>query len=91
MLAQGVTGNSLAILHDFPASKQLSAAEQLLPLAEAIAWLKEDTEIDDTDELEPVYRQSIRLVTLGNLAAAADGLLEIIRQDKITDRVKPAR
>lgn len=82
LLAQGLTGNALAILRGFPASKQLGAAEQLLPLAEAIIWLNEDKEMDDADGLEPVYRQSIRLVTLGNLAAAADGIMEIIQQDK---------
>jgi len=54
----------------------------LLPLADAIAWYKSDAQMNDTDELEPAYRQSIRLVTLGNLEAAADGLLEILRQDK---------
>ena len=82
LLAQGLTGNALVILHDFPAGKQLSAAEQLLPLADAIAWYQSDAKINERDELEPVYRQSIRLVTLGNLEAAADGLLEILRQDK---------
>ncbi len=82
LLAQGLTGNALAILHGFPASKQLSAAEQLLPLAQAMTWLQEDVLDDENDELEPAYRHSIRLVTLGNLAAAADGLLDIIRQEK---------
>jgi putative thioredoxin len=82
LLAQGLTGNALVILQNFPAGKQLSAAEQLLPLAQAITWFNSNTVIDESDELEPVYRQAIRLVTIGNLEAAADGLLEILHKEK---------
>lgn len=80
-LALGQSEEALEILSDFPQSHEFSAAEQLRPLAIA---LKRVADAEDTPQssLETTYRHSLRLVTLGNLPAALDGLLAVLRQDK---------
>jgi putative thioredoxin len=81
-IAQGNPDKALNILQAFPASKELSAAENLLPLAQAMAGLEDQPASDPEDELRAAFNQSIHLVGKGNLPAAADGLLDILRRDK---------
>ena len=81
-LVRGMEASALPILREFPATKQYQTAEQLLPLAEAMAWQKSQQEIDDNDEMESAYRQTLRLVGRGNIEAAADGILNILNKDK---------
>jgi putative thioredoxin len=82
LLAQGQAGDALAILRAFPPSKEYTVAENLLPLAASMAELETNTDFNEDDELETAFRQAVRLVSRGNLPAAADGLLDILRQDK---------
>lgn len=88
LLAQGEFSRALAILREFPASKEFNAAENLLPLGEALAALK--AKPAGTGDLDALYQQALKLVSLGNLPAALDGLLEILRQEK-TYRAGQAR
>ena len=82
LLVQGHTGDALAVLMDFPASKQLSEAETLADLARSISLLVE-TEINaEDDDLLISFIRSLNLVSRGNLHAAADGLLGILRRNK---------
>jgi len=81
-IAQGNPDKALVILQAFPASKELSAAENLLPLAQAMAGLEDQPKSDPEDELRAAYNRSIHLAGKGNLLAAADGLLDILRRDK---------
>ncbi|MBI3159568.1 MAG: tetratricopeptide repeat protein [Chloroflexi bacterium] len=81
-LAQGRPADALVVLRDFPASKQYGAAQSLLPLAQAMARLEANPSEEGDDDLTPAYARAIRLAGRGNLAAAADGLLEILRQNK---------
>ncbi len=81
LLAQGQSGEALQILRNFPASRQYAQAELILPLAEALKALQQDTLPDETD-LDAAFRNSIRLATRGNYPAALDGLLGIIKEDK---------
>ncbi len=78
--ARGCAAESLLI--ESRKSAQMLQAERLLPLARYLCR----TETADNDiELEPVeiqYRQAARLLQRGNLEAAMDGLLDILRQDK---------
>jgi len=80
-LSLGAYTDALAILREFPASKQYGAAERLLPLADAMAHLDQIEEHDD-DDLAPLFRRAVELVGRGHPEAAADGLLEVLRQDK---------
>lgn len=82
LLAQGKPKDALIILNAFPASKEYRFAEILLPLASVMAEHQNMPPVEDMDELQAAFRQAVRLVGLGNLPAAADGLLEILRRDK---------
>lgn len=81
-LAQGDPSAALPILMAFPAGKELSAAEQLGDLAAALAKTSTETDHFPNDDLGAAYQQALKLITIGNLPAAADGLLDILRTDK---------
>jgi putative thioredoxin len=85
LLAQGRGDDALFVLEDFTPSREFAQAQQLIPLAEALSrFLGEDPDNggEPEDTLETAYRQALRLISLGNLPAAMDGLLDILRQDK---------
>lgn len=72
------------ILEGFPASRELSAAENLLPLAQALSQLERGHSLASGSEtaLEAAYENALQLVRRGNLLAAMDGLLDILRENK---------
>lgn len=83
LLAQGKGYEGLAILEAFPSSRQYAQAMLLKPYAQALVELRQRREIEDeSDELAAAYWNAIRLASRGNLLAALDGLLDILRQDK---------
>jgi putative thioredoxin len=58
-------------------------AERLMPLARYLCQAEvEWDEADDVSPLEAQYRQVAHLIERSNFAAAMDGLLEVLRQDK---------
>jgi putative thioredoxin len=75
-IAQGEASKALAILNAFPASSEYKSAEQLKPLALA---LSEEVDKSADDDNEAAYQQSLRLVRIGNVPAAIDGLLDLLR------------
>lgn len=80
LLLQGLATEALPILRNFPVSKQYSLAEQLTPLAQAMAELFSDE--PGEDDLSALYANSLRLAGRGELPPALDGLLELLREDK---------
>ncbi|TAK12543.1 MAG: thioredoxin [Anaerolineae bacterium] len=82
LLAQNQPGDALAILREFPAGKQYAAAELLLPLAVGMSQIELNKFDEESDDKAPVFAQALRLVGRGNLAAAADGLLDLVRGEK---------
>ncbi|MCE1255474.1 MAG: tetratricopeptide repeat protein [Anaerolineae bacterium] len=81
LLGQGKASEALPILSHFPASKQYSQAEKLLPLAETLDALHRGT-LPDDKENDATYANCIRLASRGNIPAALDGLLDVIRREK---------
>lgn len=81
ILGQGRGIEALRILRNFPPSRYYPQAETLLPLAEELVNLQLNLLPDDT-ELDAIYQNSIRLASKGNIPAAIDGLLEILRADR---------
>jgi putative thioredoxin len=81
ILAQGKSSEALFTLNGFPASKEFHSAELLRPLAEALVKF-EKNELPDDNELDAMFRSSLRLAKRGNHLAALDGLLDLLRQDK---------
>ena len=81
LLMQNQSGEALHILHNFPASRLLPTAELVRPYAEdAVAQARGELPMDG--ELDAAFAMAIRLANRGNLPAALDGLLDVLRQDK---------
>ena len=70
------------IIEEFPRGNEWVAAELLKPLANLIAEVEENGPYAEDDPMAAELYQAARLITRGNLAAAMDGFLDILRQDK---------
>lgn len=81
LLLQNNPGEAESILANFPASREYAAAQALLPLTRALLEPRNGN-LETDNPLEAAYNQALRLVKRGNLPAALDGLLDILRQDK---------
>lgn len=81
LLVQDRPHEAVDILRDFPASKQFANAKTLLPFAEALLAFHNKSLPENTD-LDAAFEHSIRLASHGNIYAAMDGLLEVLRQDR---------
>jgi putative thioredoxin len=82
LLMQGIGRETVEILADFPAGTEWSAAEQLKPLAEILAEVEESSTTAQEDALNARLHRAAKLIARGNLPAAMDGLLDILREDK---------
>lgn len=81
LLQQGLGRHSLEILKQFPASREYNSAQALLPLAEALASSQDDQE-ETENPLDAAFQRAVRLIQRGNIEAALDGLLDILREEK---------
>jgi putative thioredoxin len=81
LLGQGYGREAQAILKSFPPSREYARAQQLLPLADALA-ISESRNLPEDNDLDAAFANSVRLAGRGNLLSALDGLLEILRQNK---------
>jgi len=81
LLLQGESKESYQILKGFPASREYTISQALLPLALALSDLDQER-LKEDDALDPAFNQALRLVKRGNLEAAMDGLLDILRENK---------
>ncbi len=81
ILAQGKGSEAVFLLRNFPASREYASAEKLRPLADMLGRYDKN-ELPAESDLDVMFRNCIRLAGRGNLEAAMDGLLEVLRQDK---------
>ncbi len=81
LLIQGKSGESMKILGDFPTSREYHQAEILLPLVRILEAGELGNEDHDAP-LEAAFANALRLIRRGNIEAAMDGLLDILREDK---------
>jgi putative thioredoxin len=81
LLAQGKADEALELLREFPASREYSRAQALMPLAESLRDFMQNRLLDE-NENDATFRNSLRLISKGNMAAAMDGILGILRRDK---------
>lgn len=81
LLAQNKNRESLEILRNFPPSKQYAQAQKLLPYAEAARDALNGT-LPEENELDAAFHTAVRLAGRGNLEAALDGLIDILRRDR---------
>ena len=80
-LMQGQFSAASSILRDFPASKEFAAAQTIRPLLEALTALQLNPAYNE-HPLEAAFLNALWLLRRGNIPAALDGLLDILRQDK---------
>jgi putative thioredoxin len=81
LIWQGEYLEALTIIHHFPPSSEYQNAEKLNPLVEGL--LQEFVPGGQHENpLDVYFFRSLNLIQRGNTAAALDGLLEILKQDK---------
>jgi putative thioredoxin len=81
LLVQGKGEEAALLLRNFPASPAYGTAQLLKPVAGAYCADPPDL-LEMDDPLEAAYWNGIRLAKRGNVLAAMDGYLDILRQDK---------
>jgi len=82
LLMQGRGQEAKRVLAEFPPSTEWARAEKLRALAELLAEAEAGRPGDSSDLLAVQILQAGRLIARGNLEAAMDGLLEVVRADK---------
>ncbi len=80
MLGRGAEAE--AVLFRFPSGAEWAEAERLRPLAQALALAESASTSLPDDPLEAAYLRAASLIGRGNLPAAMDGLIDVLRQDK---------
>ncbi len=73
---------ALTALNRFPASTEFPQAETLIPLVKAML-AESETDHPVGEPLDPVYFRALNLIRIGNIPAALDGLLSIIKQNRV--------
>ncbi len=81
LLMQGKGQESSLLLRNFPASSEYNTAQLLEPVATAFTD-PGSPEVGAEDSLEAAFRNSIRLAKRGNVFAALDGFLDILRKNR---------
>ncbi len=81
LLARGKAGPAMNILNNFPDSHELAQAEILKPFCQALGELQSGRLVIEKD-LDIAYQHALQLAAKGNIPAALDGLLDILRSDK---------
>ena len=81
LLSRGKTGPAMNILNNFPDSRELARAEILKPLGLALADLHAGNLPQGQDQ-DAAYQRALLLASRGNLPAALDGLMDILRVEK---------
>jgi putative thioredoxin len=69
------------IFAKFPPSPEYAHMEILRPLYDVLVRIKTNQELSD-DPLKAAYLNSLNLTMRGNIPAAMDGMIDILRQDK---------
>lgn len=80
-LMQGRFSEARQLIVEFPSSPEYAHMEILRPLFNALWGEKSNQGISD-DPLEATYHNTVRLILRGNLPAAMDGIIDVLRQDK---------
>ena len=81
LLALGDGYQAKQILTKFPASREFSTAEKLLPLANSILDSEQGQTASENIQ-DAIFKRSIKLFVNGKYAPAMDGLLDILRENK---------
>jgi putative thioredoxin len=81
-IMQGKAKAALEIIQNFPPGTERATAERLKPLVNLMAEVEGNGPHPEDDPLAAEFYQSLRLLVKGNVPAAMDGLLDVLREDK---------
>ncbi|MFN2303438.1 MAG: tetratricopeptide repeat protein [Anaerolineales bacterium] len=81
LIFQGVGKEALILLSNFPASSAYNTAQLLKPVAQAFSEMPDIVQ-ETQGELEAAFINNIRLARRGNILAAMDGFLDILKKDR---------
>lgn len=81
LLLQGEGEEAVVLLRNFPASSEYSTAQLLKPVARTFDELN-GGDVQSDNPLEAAFKNGIRLAKRGNILAAMDGFLDILRKDR---------
>jgi putative thioredoxin len=81
LLLQGEGREAAILLESFPASSEYNTAQLLKPVAKAFTVYRDDA-VESDQAMEAVFRNGVRLAQRGNILAAMDGFLDILRKDR---------
>jgi putative thioredoxin len=82
LLAQGKNQEAQDLLNDLRDGAGSAVAEKLEPLSQLLVETQSGEPEPDADKLAALFHHAGQLVTQGEISAAMDGLLEILRKDK---------
>ncbi len=83
LIMQGRGEEAKQLIAEFPAGTEYARAESYRPLADLLAEVEQNGPgYDEEDPLSAELYQAGRLIGRGNIPAAMDGLIDILRQDK---------
>jgi len=85
LLLQGRAAEARLMLKGISNPREYGIAERLFPLADALLAIENhgyDELLNSGDALDAAYARTLRQVSRGNVLAALDGLLDLLRQDK---------
>jgi len=82
LIWQGEYPEAKEILAQFPSSPEFQGAEKLRPLVNALSTIT-GGQSQEAEQLDAVYFRAVKLISLGNIPAALDGLLDILSKDKL--------
>jgi len=80
-LMQGKFSQTRQIFEEFPPSPEYARMELLRPLFSTL-WGERSNQAITDEPLDATYRNALHLILRGNLPAAMDGIIDILRQDK---------
>ena len=81
LLLQGIGQEASVLLKSFPASPEYNIAKLLMPVAKAYTEVP-DRFVLSTQPLDAAFNNSVRLAKRGNIYAALDGFLDILRANR---------
>jgi putative thioredoxin len=84
-LLQGKALDARFDLNTIHGNREYSSVQSLTPLVDVLVNIEENGSgvyVENDDALDLAFVNSLHLITRGNLYAALDGLLDILRQDK---------
>jgi putative thioredoxin len=81
LIILGQIDDAIEILDAIPPGQDYSKVKRIRPLSIALKRL-DQPDIDEPTAIEATYQRALKLINMGNIPAAMDGILAVLRQEK---------